>query len=541
MNKYLKRILSIFIVFTITLTTLGLSTNKTFASENGFKFTVDRGTEQTINSQHLEFTHSNPVLQLSAENYNTSIASNLSVNITGPTHMYFITGDGSVAYHEVIDVGSQFGFTVNANYSELNPYSLIIGVEQGFPTEIQKVVLEKKVIADNKRPAISGEENFATNIDDAKPVTFFQSYLTAIDETDGDVTDRIWIERDNYSPNIKVIGRHEVIFGVDDLSGNKAFLTVYINVYDFTTPVITGDQSIVKIGYKETWNIESFRKLLKVTDNVDSLTNADIKLKSDGYTTNKSKLGIYDVVFEAKDKSGNETTFTKRVQVIDNVIPTFSGPSVITTSNNTILTEKDVRDQLTANDEIDKVITNKIELVEDNYTGKGNKVGSYTIKYQVKDNAGNVAYHTVTINRVDNVPPVIWIEDGVSIKTTINTPLTHQQIIDILIATGQVAVNSQTTFSVTNDEYTGNEEQPGIYGMTIKARSTSGNESVHNMSITVLSEEKNDNDINVNPPFNLWEYILDHKTPFIIGALTLIILLAAILYKKFKPKKRRRY
>lgn len=533
--KHLKKLFSVLIILLTTVTVLSTTINKVSADTTGYTVKID-GADKRFDGKRLEFTHSNPVMMVSGNYQNYNAATSVAVPIKTPTYIYFISNLGNVVYEELLSENSSISWLVTTTKAELYEYGLIL---EALNMDVIMVVLEIKDLPDNKRPAISGEENFATNVDDAKPISFFQSYLSAWDETDGDVTDRIFIKTDNYTPNKSVLGRHKVVFAVDDLSGNEAELVVYINVYDLTKPVITGDSTIVKVGYKETYNIENFRKTLVATDNYDTLTNADIKLKTDGYTSNKTKLGTYDIVFNVKDSSNNEGLFTKKVQVYDNVIPTFSGPTSITTSNNTILTETDVRRQITATDEIDGNMTPKIKLVEDNYTGKGNRVGSYTIKYSVTDNAGNTANHTVTINRIDNIPPIIWIEDGVTIKTTVNTPLTPQQVIDILIATGQVSVSSPTNFTILNNEYTGNETTPGVYLMSIQARSTNGNESIHNMAITVLADSNSDGGINVNPPFNIGTFITDN---WLILLLIIGVLVGTgyVIYNKNNKKGYRR-
>lgn len=384
---------------------------------------------------------------------------------------------------------------------------------------------------DDKRPAISGEEFFVTNVDDKKPLSFFQSFLSAYDETDGDLTDEIYVKTDNYTQNINVLGDHKVVWGVKDYSDNEAILEAYIAVRDITKPVITGTTGVVRIGYKETYNIEAFRASLKVTDNHSSLTNADIKIKTDGYTANKNKLGTYDIVFNALDDSSNEGIFTKKIQVYDNIVPEFSGPTVISTSNNTVLTESDIRAQITAHDEIDGTITSKIKLIEDNYTGKGNKVGEYTIKYEVSDNEGNTAYHVVTINRLDKLPPVIWIEDGITIKTTITMPLTFEQIINILQVTGQVPNNSTTMFNKIVDEYEGNEHEPGKYLYTVRARATDGNESQHPLFIQVL-DETDDDGVITKPPFNIVDHFKDNYIYYIVFTVLAVGVVIVIRKKK---------
>lgn len=397
--------------------------------------------------------------------------------------------------------------------------------------------------ADNLRPAISGQENFVTNINDPKDVAYFQSFLSAFDETDGDVTNRITVKTDNYTANKSVLGTHQIIFAVTDLSGNESTLTVYVRVVDVDAPVISGNTSIAQIGYKETWNINAFKSTLSVTDNYDSLTNADITIKTDNYTANKTKLGTYDVVFSATDASGNEATLTKQVRVIDNIKPTFSGPTTIATSNTTIITESEIRSQLTAHDEIDGNITSKIQLVTDNFTGHGNKVGTYTIVYAVTDNAGNTEQHTVSVTRSDQMPPIFWIEDGVSIKVEPTIALTKQQIIDALTASGQIQVTATTQVSFLFNEYEGNESVPGIYAISMRVADLKGNEEVHNIAVTVLDTSDTEDPVVLEPKEPLiklpdWapEWATEYQEEILIGLSFILLIGVLIIYVVIKKK-----
>lgn len=382
-----------------------------------------------------------------------------------------------------------------------DPEALILG--ETYPVDQYVLTFITKDLYDELtglRPAISGKENFVTNIDSPQSIEYFQSFITAFDETDGDLTDSITVKTDNYTANKNKLGVYEVVFSVTDSSGNEATLSTYIHVMDITNPTINGSTTIANIGYKETFNIANFKATLTVTDNYDkNILPSDITIKNDGYTANKTKIGVYEIVFSVLDSSGNEATFVKRVKVIDNVKPTFSGPTVIATNNGSILTESDVRAQLTASDEIDGNLTSAIRLIEDKYSGYGNAVGNYTITYAVTDSSGNEAIHVVTLQRKDNLPPVYMIKDGVSILIEQPGTLTKQQIIDILVSTGQLSVNAQTQVTFLYNEYEGNEEVPGVYAVSLRARSASGNESVHNLAITVL-EAENEDDVIVTPP-----------------------------------------
>lgn len=342
---------------------------------------------------------------------------------------------------------------------------------------------------DNQRPAISGQENFVTSVDDPKTISYFQSFLTAIDETDGDVTNSIYVVTDNYTTNKNIVGRHKIVFGVTDAAGNESTLEVYVNVVDITEPVITGNTAKVTISYTQTWNINTFKSTLVATDNYDSLTNADITIKSDGYTSNKTNLGTYSVVFSVKDTAGNEGTFTKQIEVIDDVAPTWSGPATLTKPTTAVLTINDIIQQLTATDAKEGNVSASIVAISDNYSGKGHLVGSYTVVFEASDSKGNKSTHTVTITVNDNIAPIWYIQDGVSIVLPQSVQLTHQQIVDILIASGQLQTGATTSYTFPVDEYSGNENLPGVYAMQVKSRSTNGNEYLHTFAITVMDDE----------------------------------------------------
>lgn len=528
MNKYFKKIFSVFLLLAVGTIGVVITTQSVSASNNPY-FTIN-GDPRYNNKIKMIIEHGEVGIEdtESGELFYTYDGATLSIEVFNadgfsvrrPHESY---PNGRIIKSEIITIWVDETETEGSFRDETGEDIFFFDHEEEFYVEYFR--------DDNKRPAISGEEFFVTNVDDKKPLSFFQSFLSAYDETDGDLTDEIYVKTDNYTQNINVLGDHKVVWGVKDYSDNEAILEAYIAVRDITKPVITGTTAVVRIGYKETYNIEAFRASLKVTDNHSSLTNADIKIKTDGYTANKNKLGTYDIVFNALDDSDNEGIFTKKIQVYDNIVPEFSGPTVISTSNNTVLTESDIRAQITAHDEIDGTITSKIKLIEDNYTGKGNKVGEYTIKYEVSDNEGNTAYHVVTINRLDKLPPVIWIEDGITIKTTITMPLTFEQIINILQVTGQVPNNSTTMFNKIVDEYEGNEHEPGKYLYTVRARATDGNESQHPLFIQVLGETDDDGVI-TKPPFNIVDHFKDNYIYYIVFTVLAVGVVIVIRKKK---------
>ena len=336
----------------------------------------------------------------------------------------------------------------------------------------------------------------------------------------------IYIVTDNYTPNKSVLGTHSVTFGVEDSSGNVSTFAINITVVDVTKPTITGSTVKVQISYTQTWNINAFKSTLVASDNYDTLTNADITIKSDGYTSNKTNLGTYNVVFSLKDSSNNEQTFTKQVEVIDDIAPTFSGQTSYVKNITGILTVNDIKGNLTATDAKDGNRTAYITVKSDGYTGKGHIVGTYTIVFEVKDTKNNTATLNVTVQVMDNIPPVWYVADGTSIVLIPPMQLTRAQIIDLLVKTGQIDVGSTSNVSFFLDEYAGNEDEPGIYNLGFNFSSASGHSSVHNFTITVAYVNDGDGGITIEPRSNVG------NTLFWVGVCVVVIVIGIVILKR---------
>lgn len=434
----------------------------------------------------------------------------IEINLTEPVFVYLPEDE--------LTIGNAINkITINIGYYADEAQ---LTIDNGSPIDIKgHLVYIISTPSDTVRPSISGEENFVTSVDDLRPISFFQGFLSAYDETDGDITSSIYIVSDNYTANKSTLGKYEVVFAVKDNAGNETILVSYINVVDITNPVITGNASVAEISYTQTYNISNFKSTLTASDNYYTLTNSNITILSDTYTANKAVPGTYEVVFEVTDSSGNQGTFTKQIRVIDDVAPVFSGTTTITKPSNSILAVSEIQAQLTAHDAIEGNKTGQITILSDGYTGKGNVVGSYEIVFQVQDSKGNKSTHMVTVNVVDNIAPVIYIKDGVSIILKANEVLTRDQIISILQVTGQVQnVTQATQFSFLVDEYQGNESTPGVYMLSVRATSVNGNQSVHNMMINVLEADTED-DVTVEPGKLQW---YEHIWKFIVDALSFI-------------------
>ncbi len=356
----------------------------------------------------------------------------------------------------------------------------------------------------DQTPVLNGETAFVTNVDSPYTVTEIQSHLTAIDDVDGDITNQIVVEEDNYTTYMNTIGDYTIVFSVTDSAGNKATLTVNVLVRDISEPVLAG-QSEYTQSMSNLLDVNTIKSALTVTDNCDN--GLPIVIESDNYTPNYDRTGVYAITFKATDNSGNVGTYVVNVTVVDDINPTISGPTTIVKNNTEVLTVSEVKAQLTANDNKDGIITENIVVKTDNYTGNGHITGDYTIVFEVQDSSGNKTTHTTTISVMDNIPPVFYT-DNYYISVSQSISLTLQDIIDILTATGQIEVTTQTYITTLSNEYEGNETKVGVYAVSLEVKDQSGNEEIINSAIKVLQDNTNDVELEPEDTSIVWyQYI----------------------------------
>lgn len=360
----------------------------------------------------------------------------------------------------------------------------------------------------DKKPVINGETAFVTNIDALISIDEIKSKITAIDNEDGNISHKIQVDSNGttYNQNITTLGTYKIKFYVVDTAGNRADLTVHVLVKDITVPVITGPKTYNE-SYTKKKDVGTILASLSATDNYD--TGLTVKVKTDNYTPNYNKVGSYGILFYATDSSGNEGLYTVTVNVIDDVAPVFSGPTTFMKGQTETLTLAQILEDITVNDVVDKNVTFTVK--SDNYTGNGAKVGSYKIVLEATDESGNTATHTITITVRDDIPPVFYV-DNFFINVDETLTLTRDDIINLLIASGQLIVEQQTQVNFMINEYEGNENIPGIYALVLETKAPSGN--TNKISLAVKVNENTDEDpVIINPEENiidkLWNFIKD--------------------------------
>jgi len=215
------------------------------------------------------------------------------------------------------------------------------------------------------------------------------------------------------------------IYTATDSKGRASYLKLTINVVDTIDPVITVEG-----------HTENFRKVYDVTntiltapiptatvtdnsnENITATITSDIK---NGNNLNISKIGVYNVVYKAKDSSGNASKLVMTVIVRNKQKPVIE----TVTGNPKNWTNKDVTL------EVGNVITysndiSKVKYSYDNgktWTENNSKVfhSNQTVNIKIKDEYNNISdSYQVVINKIDKqVPskPTVQLTEVVHIVT----------------------------------------------------------------------------------------------------------------------------
>ncbi len=316
------------------------------------------------------------------------------------------------------------------------------------------------------RSALTGQEHFATNVDDPKEISFFVDYFKAWDDIDGDISESIIIETDNYTANKETIGTYSVTLSVTDSSDNESTMTFYITVADIIAPTVSGSNP-ASISYTEVFDttaLNAWLATLTKSDNYDS--SGDVTLSVSGHTAylaNSTVPGTYVLSVTAEDESGNESDpVLFDLVVVDDVDPEFDEPiQEISTSIHTTFTPSQIMASLIATDEVDGDISDSITLVSDTYSPNKFIPGTWTMVFRATDDSGNSTDHTVTFIVTDEAAGwfvVTYPTPPPSIVLTPGFEPTLEQIITLLENTGQLPEG------FTPEDVSINNYLPGIPG-----------------------------------------------------------------------------
>ncbi|WP_299220391.1 DUF5011 domain-containing protein [uncultured Aquimarina sp.] len=292
------------------------------------------------------------------------------------------------------NISSQIAVTGSVNVNVVGDYMLTYTVSDVAGNEVSEI-RTVNVISDNP-PMITllGDNPLEISFGEA----FDDPGATAVDDIDGDISSQI---ETSGTVDVNTLGEYTIIYSVTDSSGNNTEAVRTVNVVDSTNPVITlegANPFLVNVG--NIFNDPG----ANASDNVDGNLTSGITVSG---TVDVNTPGDYVLTYSVEDSSGNIATITRTVRVIDNIAPviTLIGAPSFTIPLGSSYTDPGA----TALDNIDGDLTSQIVT-----TGNVdlNTAGTYIIRYNVQDAAGNNAIEVtrtiiveavVSFNRVTGV------------------------------------------------------------------------------------------------------------------------------------------
>ncbi len=364
----------------------------------------------------------------------------------------------------------------NVNINEPGIYDVTYKVTdtQGasYTTTI-KVTVNPKAADLNACPVIQATDKTLTVGDEFDPL----ADVTAEDEEDGDITDKIEIlenEVDTTKP-----GKYEVTYKVTDSGGASHVKTIKVTVNPKMEPLNAAPI------------IEAEDKTLTVGDAFDPMADVTATDAEDGNLTDKieilnnevdtTKPGKYEVTYKVTDSKGASYTKTITVTVnpkmeVLNAIPTIKAEDKTLTVGDTFDPKADV----TAEDVEDGNLTDKIEVLKNEVDTT--KAGKYEVTYKVTDSKGASRTKTITVTVNPKIEP---LNEAPTIDVTDKEITVGDKFDPKDGVTAKDKEDGNLTDKIEILKNTVDPSKPGVYEVTYKVTDSKGASCTKTIKVTV--------------------------------------------------------
>ena len=336
-----------------------------------------------------------------------------------------------------------------------------------------KVTVNPKAADLNACPVINATDKTLTVGDEFDPL----ADVTAEDEEDGDITDKIEIlenEVDTTKP-----GKYEVTYKVTDGGGASYVKTITVTVNPKmeplnAAPIINAEDKTLTVG-------DEFDPMADVTatDAEDgNLTDKIEILKNDVDTT---KPGKYEVTYKVTDSKGASYTKSITVTVNPKMEPINAAP-IINAEDKTLTVGDtfDPKSDVTATDEEDGNLTDKIEVLKNEVDTT--KAGKYEVTYKVTDSKGASRTKTITVTVNPKMEP---LNEAPTIDVTDKEITVGDKFDPKDGVTAKDKEDGNLTDKIEILKNTVNPSKPGVYEVTYKVTDSKGASCTKTIKVTV--------------------------------------------------------
>ena len=336
-----------------------------------------------------------------------------------------------------------------------------------------KVTVNPKAADLNACPVIKATDKTLTVGDEFDPL----ADVTAEDEEDGDITDKIEIlenEVDTTKP-----GKYEVTYKVTDSGGASHVKTIKVTVNPKmeplnAAPIITAEDKTLTVG-------DAFDPMADVTATDAEDGNLTDKIEILNNEVDTTKPGKYEVTYKVTDSKGASYTKTITVTVnpkmeVLNAIPTIKAEDKTLTVGDTFDPKADV----TAEDVEDGNLTDKIEVLKNEVDTT--KAGKYEVTYKVTDSKGASRTKTITVTVNPKMEP---LNEAPTIDVTDKEITVGDKFDPKDGVTAKDKEDGNLTDKIEILKNTVDPSKPGVYEVTYKVTDSKGASCTKTIKVTV--------------------------------------------------------
>ena len=355
-----------------------------------------------------------------------------------------------------------------------------------------KVTVNPKAADLNACPVIQATDKTLTVGDEFDPL----ADVTAKDEEDGDITDKIEIlenEVDTTKP-----GKYEVTYKVTDSGGASHVKTIKVTVNPKMEPINAAP--IIKAEDKTLTVGDAFDPMADVTATDAEDGNLTDKIEILNNEVDTTKPGKYEVTYKVTDRKGASYTKTITVTVnpkmeVLNAIPTINAEDKTLTVGDTFDPKADV----TAEDVEDGDLTDKIEVLKNEVDTT--KAGKYEVTYKVTDRKGASRTKTITVTVNPKMEP---LNEAPTIDVTDKEITVGDKFDPKDGVTAKDKEDGNLTDKIEILKNTVDPSKPGVYEVTYKVTDSKGASCTKTIKVTVkektpATSKNNDKTTTVTP------------------------------------------
>lgn len=260
-------------------------------------------------------------------------------------------------------------------------------------------------------------------------------------------------------------------FKANEFLDNYAKIHDSLNIYtDYQNPIKTDD----------------ITQKIRVYDNEMGFYD-EFTLIEDNYQ-NSTEIGVYTLIYSAKDNYDNEGILTVKIYVVDDTPPVIIGPDVIEWDCYSPAPKiEDILRQYTANDGLNGDLSFSIRALDTGLLSyQQGKIAEYEVILQVSDAAGNVGRKTVIISAKDITNPYLTLKD-LEVNLSELGKIAFSGLFSKTIA--EVGDNSgKYTVKIDAMEVINNMGFSGAYTLCVTVSDEAGNEIQKTATITFIDD-----------------------------------------------------